>query len=98
MIIRAFYSKRKQKRYKALVKRYKEFRPYDTVEICENHHEEIHELYGAVIMREIKKRGFRSVRDWTWKEAEAVMEVLRAYCDAWAKRTTPGMRLRKFAR
>ena len=96
MLIRAFKRHAKQKRYKALVRRYKRFLKTDTCEICENHHEEIHHLYGQVILKEVKRLGFKPLRSWTWTEAEALMKQLRAYCDGWLQKKTPGRRLMKF--
>lgn len=96
MWIRTFYGKRKQKRYKAMKRRYKAFRPKDTVEICENHHEEIHELYNHIIAAEVRRLGWRPTKAWTWEEADDLMKKLRAYCDDWLKRTTPGLPLKKF--
>lgn len=98
MWLRAFARLAKSKRYKAFLKRYREFHEEDTVELCENHHEEIHFLYGAVIMREIRKRKMRKIKTYTWSEAEAVMKVLRDYCDKWVKKETAGMPPKKFKR
>ncbi len=98
MWLRAFVRLAKTKRFKAFVKRYKEFRSEDVLELCDRHHEEIHHLYGAVITKHIRKKLFRPIKSYTWKEAEELMQVLREYCDKWAVKETKGMSLKKFAR
>lgn len=80
------------------MRRYKSFNPIDWVEICQEHHEEAHHLYGTIIMRAIRRNGYLPIHKWTWKQAEVLMQELRVYCAAWLLRTTPGMKLRKFAR
>ena len=98
MWLKAFWHRRKQKKYKALKRRYEAFRKKDTVEICDHHHEEAHELYNTVIAKEVRRLGFRSTSAWTWSEAEGLMKKLRAYCDKWLMQETPGLPLRKFQR
>jgi len=98
MWIRAFASKRRSKKYKAFLRRYMQYRKTDVIEICERHHEEAHWLYGAVITREIRKRHFKLLKNYTWQEAEEMMQVLRKFCKVWLEKETPGRNLEKFAR
>jgi hypothetical protein len=97
MWIKAFKRRKKQQRYKALVRRYKSFRKKDTVELCEGHHEAIHERINIVIAAEVRKKGFRPTSTWTWQESDALMKLLRADCNEWIKTASPCSPLRKFA-
>lgn len=97
MWLKVFKKRKRQKRYKALEREYHRFLAKRVCEICENHHEEIHEIYNQLIAQEVRKAGYRPTSAWTWTEAEALMKLLRRYCNSWLRKETPGLPLRKFA-
>lgn len=80
----------REKKWKAFIKRYHEFRIEDTVLLCERHHAEIHSIYDRIIEQE-KLRVGRVLHWFTWPEAEALMQKLKEACDEWIVRETPGM-------
>lgn len=96
MWLRHFVRHRRTKRYRDFMARYKEFHPDDICYICPDHHEEIHVAYMNTIFRRIKAKGYKPLTDWTWEEAEVLMDELRTQCRAWLQCKTPGQRNHKF--
>lgn len=92
MFIRAFDhvpKKRRNNRYRTLVKIYHMFRPRDIVVLCAWHHCEIHLIYDKVIAAEGISRG-RILTDFTWPQSDTLMRTLRDICKEWEERDTPG--------
>ena len=83
MWLRHFLRKRRQKTFRQFKKRYYEFRNEDCVDICEQHHTEIHTLYFARISRVVRLRGHVPCSRWTWEQANALMAELRTLCNEW---------------
>lgn len=78
----------KQKR--AWIERYWKFNPRDIVDLCANHHAEIHLIYDRVIMNDNKLRAKR-LDNYTFREAMALRSKLRKVCDRWLERETRGV-------
>jgi hypothetical protein len=91
-------TRRLQARYRAFVRQYMRFDPADTVLLCHDHHEEIHEHYyiqtGLYLQRHPSLR--KPLHRWTWTEAEALMSRLSAFCDEWLQTPSPGSTNRRF--
>jgi len=82
------------KTYVDLVNRYLEFRPMDTVPICDQHHAEIHHIYREVIyVHQVKLR--IPLVAFSWKQARDLMKAMRDECNKWLKEDTPGMSPKK---
>lgn len=81
----------KSKEYKAFAARYYEFHPDDVVEICHDHHEEIHVLYWERITD-----SHRMIRLGGWPRVRALVTRARKLCDKWLLTETPGTKDRSF--
>lgn len=91
MWMRHFSWRKRTLKFRRFQKRYEEFRPCDIVDVCDWHHREIHHFYYEAFG--LLKRVFAGIpfSDLSWKEAESIMNVMRAMCDAWLLTETPGM-------
>lgn len=76
--------------------RYHLFLPEDTVEICTDHHAEIHRIYDDIIQVDIRRVG-RPLSKYSWSQAETLMKKLRAACQRWLKIQTPGIDPNEYA-
>ena len=82
--------KTKDDRYQRLLQIYNEFRKQDTVIVCPWHHCEIHLLYDQEIHDDQRMRRKR-LRDYTWPQANSLMNKLRQLCLDWETETSPGV-------
>lgn len=89
MWMRHFKHKKKSQTFQGFKAVYKMFRKDDVVDLCINHHEEIHQLYLPVIREWAAQRG--PCKDWTWQQAYELIAFLRVCCDNWLKVETPGV-------
>jgi hypothetical protein len=82
--------------YKAFCKRYAMFRVEDIVNICGDHHEEIHEIYNNEMLRWQKDKKLPwFTRDTTRAQAKAFMKRCEEICNEWLKVQTPGSKARR---
>lgn len=70
--------------------RYHAFNPEDWTRLCANHHAEIHMVYDQIIRRDVKKVG-RPLSQYSWAQAEKLMDKLEAVCVEWLQKETPGV-------
>ena len=91
MWLRHFAHKHRTSRFKIFSERYESFHPDDCVEICDEHHEEIHSIYIGIIRVWAQNNG-KSFWQYSWKEAEELMAELRKVCDKWLTTKTPGLK------
>jgi hypothetical protein len=80
----------KEPKYRALVKRYHEFREEDWERICECHHAEIHLIYDMVIADDMARTGL-PLYLYSWKQANILMDKLEQACLTWLALETPGI-------
>jgi hypothetical protein len=85
-----FLKRAGEPRFQELIKRYNEFRPEDTVLICDWHHCEIHAIYDEIIAKDRRRTGVRLAK-YRWGQAERLMRDLTKACDDWLKKRTPGL-------
>lgn len=78
----------KSPRFKSFRDRYFEFRKEDVVNICEEHHKEIHFLYNVLIQCHKSKCGV-GFNAYTWDQALDLMRLLREFCAVWLTIFTP---------
>lgn len=90
LFIRFFAHKQGQKKYEQFRRRYEEFREEDISAICPDHHAEAHWEYRHIIQRHYIKVG-RPLSQYTWKEAEELMERFATFYSAWIATPTLGM-------
>lgn len=95
MWLRHFGHKRRTARFKTFVERYESFLPSDCVEICNEHHEEIHSIYIGIIQVWMRNKKSKPLWSYTWKEAEEMMAELRKVCEKWLTAKTPGLPARR---
>lgn len=96
MWLKHFGWRKGQVRFDKFKKRYYSFRVQDTIRICDWHHEEIHDIYFSIIT-EVKTLVAKRFCDYSWKEANALMERLRKVCRQWLKEETPGKEPKRLA-
>lgn len=95
MFLSSFVRTRKrQAEYKAFVKRYYEFRKEDVADVCSWHHAEVHILYDRIIQQDIKRVG-KPLRNYSWAQANALMDKLEACFEEWAKIESSGINPRE---
>lgn len=83
-------SRRKgEKKFEEFVERYNSFHPEDWVRVCDMHHAEIHLIYDTIIRRD-RLITFRRLAEYSWKQAEKLMDKLEAACFDWLEIETPG--------
>lgn len=75
--------------YRNFVKRYYEFRPEDTQHVCLHHHAEIHLIYDKLIRADLR-RTRKALRNYSWNQANMLMDTLAAAFEEWFKKETPG--------
>lgn len=90
MWLRHFKHKRKRPRFRKFQERYYAFLAADVVALCSWHHEEISHLNYLVIARRMRQAGMKPAREWSWRQADELIQELRTHCDQWLKRVTPG--------
>lgn len=84
------------KRYVSFVRRYDEFRKEDVVDVCLDHHEEIHLLIEEHdIEWQFENDCIKSYASFSWTEAEALIASRRAVTDLWLIAKTPGVKTRR---
>lgn len=85
------------KKYRDLLRRYREFRAEDCVDVCGDHHEEIHYIIWNADAEWMGVNGcIQAFHDFSWKQAEALIEHRRTITDGWLTIKTSGMKERKF--
>lgn len=89
--------RRKERRWQEFVARYYQFLPQDVVRICDSHHAEIHAIYDQIIAEDLARTGQR-LEQYTWAQAERLMNKLKAACKEWLKKKTPGISSTRYAR
>lgn len=72
--------------YKEFAVRYRAFLPEDVVELCADHHEEIHAIYATKLLGT-----HRYIRGLGWPYVHKLIDRARKLCDAWIKKETPGV-------
>jgi hypothetical protein len=72
------------------VKRYWSFHHDDIVDLCANHHAEIHLIYDRYIMAHNRKKGYR-LDLYSYQDAVELRDLLRAVCDEWLKKESKGV-------
>lgn len=77
--------------YIAFKERYYQFHPDDIVEICHDHHEEIHVLYYERI-----HDSHRAIRVAGWRRVRTLIMRAQKLCDKWLLTETPGVKTRSF--
>jgi hypothetical protein len=77
-----------QKWYQQLTSNYYAFREKDVVHICEPHHAEIHHRYNKLVGKYIRANG--PPQNWTKRQAENLMSILRAECQRWLRAKSAG--------
>lgn len=87
-----------RQRFEEFKQRYESFDSRDTVLICQDHHEEIHELYEQELRRACAAKEWKPLRKWTWREAVAFMNKCETLCKWWLKQETPGSQNRVLTR
>lgn len=75
--------------YRNFVKYYYEFRKEDVEHICLHHHAEIHLVYDKIIRRDLR-RTRKALRNYSWNQADNLMEQLEKAFDDWFVKVTPG--------
>lgn len=89
--LRIMSHKARTKEYKEFAARYYLFHPDDVVELCADHHEEIHVLYAEKITSShayIRLRG--------WDHVRLLVNQARKLCDEWLLKETPGVTTREY--
>lgn len=77
--------------YRALLRRYYQYRKEDCVDLCRLHHAEIHEIYDEITAEDQAGRQKKSLRDYSWEEAAELSLKLAVACHEWLKKETPGI-------
>lgn len=87
------------RKYRNFVRRYLEFRSEDCVDVCGDHHEEIHFIIYEGDAEWMGSNGcIKAFGSFSWKEAQALIEFRRTITDAWLQVKTPGRKEREFTR
>lgn len=90
MFLSAFVRRRMRETvYREFVTRYYEFRKEDTAEICLHHHAEIHLVYDKIIRRDLRST-HKALRNYSWNQANHLMDKLEAAFEEWILKETPG--------
>lgn len=76
-------------RYDAFKRSYEEFRSEDTEYLCASHHAEVHYLYDKIIASH-KVRTMKRLSDYSWEQAENLMDQFEKAFEKWKERKTPG--------
>lgn len=84
-------TKYREQTYKDFVARYYKFLPEDVVDLCAEHHLEIHVLYDKIIQQDLQLTK-KKLRDYSWAEAESLMSKLGRRCGVWLKTETRGQK------
>lgn len=85
------------RKWRLFCRRYHEFNIIDVIEICGDHHEEIHELLWDADADWMGENGcIKAFRDFSWEEAEKLMVFRRTLTDLWLANKTPGSTNRRF--
>lgn len=96
MWLRHFKARSRSKRYRDFRVRYESFLDTDICWICPPHHEEVHQIYFNLMFASIKAKGYKKLSQWSWEEAEALMEANRKACREWLAKETPGVKPGQF--
>lgn len=90
MFVSAFVRRRMRETvYRKFVERYYEFRKEDTAEVCLHHHAEIHLIYDKIIRQDLK-RTRKALRNYSWNQANKLMDRLEEAFKEWFVKETPG--------
>jgi hypothetical protein len=82
--------RRGEEKWTRFVYEYYQFLEERITRICPRHHAEIHRVYDEIIASEIAKIG-RPLADFSWKQAEKLMDKLEEACHEWLKKETKGL-------
>lgn len=77
-------------RFRKFVNAYHEFRMEDTTPLCPHHHAEIHQLYDEIIGAD-RIRLMRHLSEYSWTQANNLMDKLERRFKGWVKLDTPGI-------
>lgn len=90
MFVSSFVRRRMRETvYRAFVKRYYEFRKEDVSYICLHHHAEIHLMYDKIIRKDLRST-HKALRNYSWNQANHLMDKLEAAFNDWIEKVTPG--------
>lgn len=71
--------------------RYHEFRKEDIVVVCSWHHAEIHMLYINILENNQRRKCYKALADYSFKEAQTLMRHFEKACQKWLTKVTPGI-------
>lgn len=95
--LRHLYFSSKKEWYRALHRRYKAFVPEDLVDICGDHHEEIHNLIDRNDLDwMVENDCIQAFSRFTPEQADKLMKARQGWTDTWLKEQTPGIKTRKY--
>lgn len=83
-------------RWESFKERYNQFHPNDIVVLGQNHHAEVHVLYDVIISNHMVVSG-RSLANYSWAQAEHLMDCLEAAFKAWVVVETPGFQANRLS-
>lgn len=89
--------RRGELKWEAFFERYHEFRDEDCRDLCANHHAEIHAIYDKLINEDKAVTG-RPLSQYTWTQAERLMDKLEAAFHEWVLTVTPGIDSAKYGK
>lgn len=79
-----------ERKYEEFVRRYWDFLKEDIEYLCDRHHAEIHEIYDEIIRRDRNSVG-RPLSQYSWVQAETLMDKLESAFFEWIGEETPGI-------
>ena len=89
--------RRGEDKWEAFIKRYFEFHDEDVALLCANHHAEIHARYDVVIQADVVRLG-RPLSQYTWAQAELLMDKMEVVFREWMLEETPGIDAKSFGK
>ena len=89
--------RRGEPRWIEFVKRYWSFHRDDVRYLCANHHAEIHSIYDDIIAEDRAKVG-KPLYDYSWKQAEALMDKLEAAFNVWIRLESRGISSKNYGK
>jgi hypothetical protein len=83
MFIGVWASRRRgEEKWQQFLDRYHNFLSEDVVELCAHHHAAIHQIYDRIIQADVAKVE-RPLSQYTWRQAERLMDRLKGVCLEW---------------
>ena len=85
--------------YQEFCARYERFEKQALSQLCGDHHEEVHAVYWSAIHTWISRHRHPLgdwFEEWSYQDANRLMDHLREVHDEWIKRPTPGLKRRKY--